>query len=463
MPIAGMPSSNQQEAFGASGGIISTGFERKVNRDKIEAELPQKPSAFTNILRDLVNPEESVIEVKKGDEKEELEKVLNQSQMTEKISRHHAHHVRKKVELKKEEKREAQPPPPEENLTPEEKAKRREEALLKDYIALAAKWIVGRPPEDMDAVKVMIGQIRQELIRGGISPEDLKYLDQKTLDMIKEALLHLIKDKFLSSLDRPLELLELILNSTKSQSIVEFLTSFEEDSFLIGRYVTEFDINDITQIAASLGIDLDVWMKELKLEKIKIENFEKLDEITINFRFEEAGEARDISDWITSYRVSLIEVYMSETLMEKISITFHNISMARKLHKSGVSKEELEELKTQARRIAWFKVVLNLKMVHLNRILSTSSAQFEDKSREIEKLTKKTLKLGFDIPKEGMKWMEKSLQTLELESAEYKIELLRSLQKISYEEGKEKDILYLTRVIEKIKTSPKRKIFNFSI
>lgn len=465
MPIQGLPSSNQQEAYGASGGIISTGFEKKLNRDKIAPEIAAGAAPFKNILINMVNPEDTISEVKKKDEKNELEQTLLQNKMLEKIAEHHASGIRKKIGSKHEEARTevAEMATEGKTLSPEEKAKLLEEAFLKDYIALAAKWIVGRPAEDMESVRIMIGAVKKELIAGGLTVEALKYIDQKTLDMIKEAVLHLIKDKFYSSLDRPLELIELILNSTKSQSIVEFLTSFEEDAFVVGRYAKEFDIKDLTQIAVALNINIDAWMKELKVEKIKIENIEKIDEISISFRFEEISEVRDVSNMITTYRRSQIEIFMSDNLIEKIRITIENISLVNKLLKNGVSKEEISELKTQARRIAWLKIVSNLKMSHLNRILSISSKQFDAKSKEIARLTRKTQRLGYDIPKEGISWIKKGLERLALETAEYKIELLMSLQKISYEKEKEKDIVHLKQIVSKIKSSSKRRIFNFNI
>lgn len=453
MPIQGLPSSNQQEAFGASGGIISTGFEKKLNQDKIAAEIAAGTTPFQNVLVNMVNTKDNVAEVEQKEVGIELESTSNYTKVLERIAQHHTASIRKKIREKKPD----IPIPeeeiiiPEKELTPEEKARRIEETFLKDYIALAAKWIVGRPQGEMDAVRAMIGAVKKELMGMGLTAQEFKYIDQKTLDMIKEAFLHLIKDKFLSSLNRPLELVELILQSTKSQAIVDFLTSFEKDSLVVARYAKEFDIKDLSAIAVSLRINIDEWMKELKIEKIKIENLEQIDKLNISFRFEEKDEVSGISSLITTYRNTQINIFMSDSLIEKIKINFESIRISSELKANGLSDGEISELKIQSRRIAWLRTISTLKMSHLSRIMVTSAKEFNEKSTEIEKLTKKSQKLGYDIPKEGITWLRQSLHVLAVEAAQYKLDLLKSLQKISIEKEREKDILQLTRTLAKLK------------
>jgi hypothetical protein len=142
----------------------------------------------------------------------------------------------------------------------------------------------------------------------------------------------------------------------------------------------------------------------------------------------------------------------------KFGLFFKLAQLSNELQLRGISRDTLEEIKTQARKIAWIKTIASLKEIHLNRILTTSSMEFLRSSRKIEKLTKRAKKLGYDIPQEGIKWIETGLTKLGLDTAKYKLELMRSLQKISFDPKRDDDIKRLSKIIaslaKKLPTNP---------
>ena len=142
---------------------------------------------------------------------------------------------------------------------------------------------------------------------------------------------------------------------------------------------------------------------------------------------------------------------MEDNIFRKIEKYFQLIQIKNELQLRGVGKEQITEIENQARKIAWLKTISSLKEAHLNRILSSSSRDFVKMSKKIEKLTKKAKKLGYDIPSEGIKWIETGLAKLGFDTAVYKLELLKSLQEISYEKNRDEDIKRLEKIIESLK------------
>ncbi|OGC39250.1 hypothetical protein A2526_02420 [candidate division WOR-1 bacterium RIFOXYD2_FULL_36_8] len=80
-------------------------------------------------------------------------------------------------------------------------------------------------------------------------------------------------------------------------------------------------------------------------------------------------------------------------------------------------------------------------------MFSGSKKEFEAYSRKIRKLTKKIWKLNVNFPQIGMDWIHKKLETLALESAKYKLELLKSMQKVAYDPANEVTIHWLETTI----------------
>lgn len=459
MPIDGLPGSNQQAAFGAAGGIASTGFDRVINKDKKDQPIdPEIQAQFKNALVDVIGADATQIVDTKRERKPMEEQLLYQEEL-KRISDHRLNTIVKPAEKRPREK----PPEQEEekkiateaktDITAEkymstaDRLKVVEEDLLKNYIALSAKKMVGRPKSAMEGITLDLGALKNELLMRGFLMNDFSYLDQKTSELIKESFLSLIKDKFSKSIETPLEMAEWILNSKRGKSVAELLALFEKDSLSISEkeeLLRTFDIPDLVQIAAYMRLDIDSWMGVLRKESIRIEKMEGAD---MFFHILELPKMEELSAVTDNFRISQISYMTEDSFTKKWGLFFKLAQLRNELQLRGVSKDNIEEIKTQARKIAWIRTIAGLKEIHLNRILTTSSIEFIKSSRRIEKLTKRAKKLGFDIPQEGIKWIETGLAKLGLDTARYKLELLRSLQKISYESKRENDIKSLSKII----------------
>lgn len=459
MPIEGLPGSNQQAAFGAAGGIAATGFDRIINKDKKDQPIdPEIQAQFKNALVDIISTDAAQVVDTKRERKPMEEQLLYQEEL-KRISDHRLDTYVKPAEKKPREKAPEQEEEKkaatgtkdsltaEEYMSTAERLKIIEEDLLKNYIALSAKKIVGRPRNAMEGVNLDLGALKNELLMRGFLMSDFSYLDQKTSELIKESFLSLIKDKFSKSMETPLEMAEWILNSNRGKSVAELLALFEKDSLSISEkeeLLRTFDIPDLVQIAAYMRLDIDSWMGVLQKESIRIQKMEGAD---MFFHILELPKMEELSVVTDNFRISQIKYMTEDSLTKKWGLFFKLAQLRNELQLRGVSKDNIDEIKTQARKIAWIRTIAGLKEIHLNRILTTSSMEFIRSSRRIEKLTKRAKRLGFDIPQEGIKWIETGLAKLGLDTAKYKLELLRSLQKISFETKREKDIKSLTKII----------------
>ncbi len=104
---------------------------------------------------------------------------------------------------------------------------------------------------------------------------------------------------------------------------------------------------------------------------------------------------------------------------------------------------KIEELIISAKQIAWLKLIAELKAMHLKRVFCGSKKDFDSYSKVILNLTQKIRKIDLNLPGELMNLVKTHLEKLALETAVYKLELLRSLQKISPDKAREKDIKWL--------------------
>lgn len=460
MPIEGLPGSNQQAAFGGAGGVASTGFDRIFSKDKknnlIDSETQAK---FKNVLVDMISTD-ATPEVDTKRERKPMEEQLLYQEELKRISDNKLRSITKTPEERKKHKEEKEeegeenasreqkePLSAEEYLSTADKMKMIEEDLLKNYIALTAKQMVGRPKNAMEGVRVDLGALRNQLLAQGFLMNDFTYLDHKTAELIKESFLRLIKDKFNKSPETPIDMIDWILNAKTGRSIMELLSLLEKDVLTPTEkndILRTFEIPDLVQIASYMKLDIDSWMSILQKESIKIRKEEGLD---MFFHILEEPQLRDISVVIDGLRMSTTAYLMEDNIFKKIGMYLKLQQTQNELYKRGVGQKSIEEIKTQSRKIAWIRTITHLKETHLNRILTTSSIEFTRASRKIERLTKRAKKLGYDIPQEGIKWIETGLIKLGLETAQYKLELLKSLQKISYDPKREKDISRLAKII----------------
>jgi len=462
--IEGIPSSNQIAAAAGTGGALSTGFDRKVKLDP-NAKAPENGpnTGFKDLLIEMISSD-GISEVNVKRERKPLEEELLYQQELKRISENRLNSVvRKKDEKKRQKKRLAQElekekgseetgklSPAAQYLSFSERVKLIEESLLKDYVFLTAKAALGKN-EEPDTVRISLAQAREALMKAGLSEGDFKYLDQKARDMIKESFFRLIKDRFFASVNSPLDMSGWILNAKSPKSIIDILNALEKETLTLSdraKVLDGLDVSDMVQLARHLNLDIDSIMDLFTRENIKVGRDGGSD---IFFHMFDIPRIRDVSPMIDDFRSFQTDQYLEDNPIKRIPSSIALRRLEVRLREMGLDKETIESIKTQSRRIAWLKTISDLKESHLQRILTSSSREFDKVSGAITKLTNRSNSLGYDIPKEGIKWIESGLENLALETARYKLELLRSLQKLSFEESRNRDIQHLTSVISAIK------------
>ncbi|MEE8637937.1 MAG: hypothetical protein V3T21_02720, partial [Candidatus Margulisiibacteriota bacterium] len=91
--------------------------------------------------------------------------------------------------------------------------------------------------------------------------------------------------------------------------------------------------------------------------------------------------------------------------------------------------------------------VSRIKEHHLKRLLSETKEEFEAISEEIKKETLASAK------PEAKAWIEAQLDKLTLEAAEYKLNLIKSLQKMEFNPEHKKNIKWLKKIIARLSKS----------
>ncbi len=459
MPIDGLPTSNQREAAGGSNSALSTAFNKLFTR-KNDNPIDMEPKGmFKNVLIEMISTD-SLGEVnQKTERKPNEEEFLYMRELNRLAESRTGAIVKKKKDRAKERQEEKKQEEAEEAAraggtgeaaeytSSSQRVAAAEETLVKDYVVLTAKHIVQRPKDQMDNVRIGLARVKDELTKIGLTPDDFSYLDQKALDMIKDSFFHLIKDKFFSSANSPLDLTAWIVGSKDIMSITDFLSAIEKDYLTVSeraRILESIDVVELMRIAAGMHLDLDSWMALLGNDKLDMEKAKGSD---VFFRVNDLPAVFKVSSLVNEFRAAQTHYYLEDNMFRRLGQTMQLSRIRSRMAQVGVKKHTFEEISVQSRRIAWLKTITNLKQVHLNRILATTANDFNLDSRHIEKLTKRANRLGFDIPKEGLEWIQRGLRDLAMETAKYKLELMKSLQQLSFDKNRNKDIARLTNTI----------------
>ncbi|MFA4884169.1 MAG: hypothetical protein WC601_00095 [Desulfotomaculaceae bacterium] len=91
-----------------------------------------------------------------------------------------------------------------------------------------------------------------------------------------------------------------------------------------------------------------------------------------------------------------------------------------------------------------FSLVAKIKDLHLKRLLAGSRAEFESFSDEIKRETLASVR------EEARDWLDHQLDGLTRGAAEYKLNLLKSLQSMHYDDRKNDSVQWLRKVIDKL-------------
>ncbi|MFA4858078.1 MAG: hypothetical protein WC636_02205, partial [Candidatus Margulisiibacteriota bacterium] len=138
-------------------------------------------------------------------------------------------------------------------------------------------------------------------------------------------------------------------------------------------------------------------------------------------------------------------------------LIYYRIRQAEKILRAlGVSKDEINTIRSLGRQIAWIKLMAVIKEFHLKRIFCGAYRDFNELSETIDYLTRKARKLESRISWEESRLLHAGLEKLAIDTANYKLELLKSLQEIDPSEQNAKDIKWLTAVLHHIQARQKQ-------
>ncbi|MCX5726826.1 MAG: hypothetical protein NT030_06630 [Candidatus Saganbacteria bacterium] len=474
-----------EESLAGSSSIITTGMDRVMNKNKINSASAEKK----------VDLKELEQYVQKLTDSTKVEKVKGQKERKEGSGQEENSLLQKRGKVKKEKEKKRRQAFSWIGSSSEEmyvlkagsmdKFKRSTSAtdqnLIKEYAVKYARALVGIPEELQEAIRIRLEEIEKELFSKGISEKVLAEFQAKIREAILNELSALIKRALFKSLSSTDDLVKIILLVKRAKLFnlaffnevigkLNFGKGFEtdkkmgfQDGILIEALLKEIKLDgietkDLVSEAKNLSIDLKSWINLWNFEKVRInEHGDILIDLALLETESEKGMLLD------ELRMLLTQKHLDESLKNRIFFGLRIRKVLSALYEYGVSGAEIEEVRFQAKRLAWAKVVATLKDIHLKRVFSGTKREFSYYSGLIAIYTLKARKIGVGISHEGVKWIETKLKTLALESAEYKLHLLRSMQSITFDKKREKDIRWLTETYEHLKDQVHREETVFSL
>ncbi|MBU0502614.1 MAG: hypothetical protein KJ811_05175, partial [Candidatus Margulisbacteria bacterium] len=320
---------------------------------------------------------------------------------------------------------------------------------FKKYFELSIKALIEHPPTH--ELLLSLAKLEQKL---ALKEEALKKLQKKIKHFVFEKISTLIKQELFKKLNTPEKTLNFLLANKKSKNLLNLsfyneVLAAKSDSAAqnffdrkIDGLLTEasqietIEIKELLALAQELGLEIQF---PLAGEHISIN---KAGQIVLNNQQTETSLLLD--------ELKLIEIKLSleTSLKNKLFLFIHKLRVIFSLQTLQATQAQIEETKSEARQVAWAKCIALLKELHLKRILTTSTAKFSQYSVLIKHYTLKSRKLGSNISQAGTKWVEAKLETLALQSAAYKLELLQSMQSLEYNKKREQDIKCLIRAVK---------------
>jgi hypothetical protein len=338
--------------------------------------------------------------------------------------------------------------------------------LLKEYIVYSARIFAKTPPDKQEEFKARLREIEISLAARGLSAQQIDLIQNRIKNVVKIELAELIKEKLHETLQDPQASINTILSSKSSVKLLGFMF-FNEALNLIPIKLSENDSPRVKVLKNIINHTLPEEVRDLEallnfIDELKID----LNHWIINWNFDKVtiGEAGDITinttlpDLEHQKQALLDELKLLETrkhLENQIVAKIYIYSRIREVENSLAAlqtpPEQITLTRQQGRHIAWLKLVAALKEYHLKRVFAASSQEFNEHSQVIAYLTKKARKIGAHVSEEGNKLLQAQLENLAVDTANYKLELLKSLQQIAPNPKVEKDILWLTAVVKQLK------------
>lgn len=226
------------------------------------------------------------------------------------------------------------------------------------------------------------------------------------------------------------------INNKKSYNpFINWLIEFQRKVLQkILYYALQPEIDDLIKLADELKIDVTSW----NLEKFSVN---QSGQIILPSNLSDSE--RILLLLKEEFKVLEIGELLEDNLIHIIIIKLRKKNIINYLLKYKVTWQQINELKTQARQIAWLKEITQLKASHLKRVFCGSRRDFNYYSKAISNHTKKIRKIGLTISGQSFDWINTKLEKLAHDTAHYKLELLYSMQKLAPNKDREKEIKWL--------------------
>ena len=459
-----------EESAAASSGAIVTGIEKELNIQKAGKLLKDAPVDMKEVGKYIEQLTEttSVEAIKKRDEKRRHKK---EDEDANRQRRSPAKNSGKGVRpafgwLKNQ----AAPPKPivlRSGLSDKFLSKI-EPSTVKEYARVYIKTKVGLPKEDLKEANALKRSIEQDLIGSGVPLELITKIQEAIDKMLFQDLSRLIKETVLRSMEDK-RFGDWLVNSKRSEAILNFALynddlvdiSKAQAKGLTGKIlkssavknwsIKQKDPKELTLLAEDLNIDLLSWIFSFLNEKVKVteDGSVILDSSIIEAQWRK-------SRLMDEFKMLHIALLIEDDFVNRFFIARRLGSVEEGLRELGIEAAELEQALSQAKKIAWAKVVTQLKEAHLKRVFSSSEEQFEKLSGLIGYFTKKARHIGMGVSKEGAKLVEAKVVQIALDTAAYKLELLKSMQSLEHDKSMDKDIKWLSEVIARLKGQEER-------
>ena len=402
------------QAIAGAGGAILTGADRKIIKERVGEIDPNVK--FTDLVKEMFNKTDTIDKVETGEKQEagqaedqktriKLEKRLIRYAPTPQI-------VEDRISI-------SEPMP-----APIDNYSGKIERPFDEYAVLFGQKLIGIP----------ISEETLKYLEDSLSPEITSKIQREVKISLSELIATLVKESFYEKVRDPKLSSSLILKTKYSQYLLDYYSNR-----------SSLPIETLIELIKELGISLDSIKKLYNLETVSLASEQ------LKIRALEEKKKNEIRALEESLKDQYVQMLLSDNIVDRYAL-YAGISIARSnLESLGVPKEKILLLIAESKKVAWLRSVVILKDLHLKRIFSTSKNDFEKLSSRIKNNTLRARKLGLRVSREGVLWVEAQIGKMAQETAEYKIKLLKSMQEMGFDQEREKDILWLTTILNHLK------------
>ncbi|MFC1496135.1 hypothetical protein ACFL52_01840 [Candidatus Margulisiibacteriota bacterium] len=207
-------------------------------------------------------------------------------------------------------------------------------------------------------------------------------------------------------------------------------------------YALQNGIEELVRSAKEAKMDL----AGFDLEKIRLNNKKNL-----VFMSDLTAEERKILYLTDELKLLQIGKYLEDDWIKYFIINIRSQVVANTLMDLNVEELTIEKILTQAKQISWLKLIHELKAAHLKRIFSGSQKDFDYYTRVIDYYTQKMRKIDLEKPEAELNMIHSKLAEVAYETAGYKLGLLKSIQTLTFDKKREKDIKWLESTLKHLK------------